>query len=235
MKKRIWELDAFRGICILGVVIVHFVFDLVELYGMVQWEYPLWYKLISGCGFLFLVLSGICVTLGSHNVRRGLTVFGCGMVITAVTYGMYRLGYAGEGIIIYFGVLHCLGICMLLWPVFRKLPWPVLLGLGIVLAALGFAVDPMRTDCKWLMPLGIIWHGFKSVDYYPLLPNLGYFLIGAVLGKTVYGKKESLLPNVEGGLGFFGFLSACGRNSLWIYMLHQPILSGLCWLLMSAG
>ena len=38
MKKRIWELDAFRGICILGVVFVHFVYDLVELYRIVDWE-----------------------------------------------------------------------------------------------------------------------------------------------------------------------------------------------------
>ena len=40
MKKRIWELDVFRGICILGVIAVHFVYDMVELYGLVKWEYP---------------------------------------------------------------------------------------------------------------------------------------------------------------------------------------------------
>ena len=31
MKKRIWELDVLRGICILGVVIVHLIYDLVDL------------------------------------------------------------------------------------------------------------------------------------------------------------------------------------------------------------
>ena len=31
MKQRIWELDVFRGICIIGVVIVHYVFDLIDL------------------------------------------------------------------------------------------------------------------------------------------------------------------------------------------------------------
>ena len=40
MKHRIWELDAFRGICILGMVIVHLVFDLIDLYQLVSWDYP---------------------------------------------------------------------------------------------------------------------------------------------------------------------------------------------------
>ena len=28
MKKRIWELDALRGICILGMILVHGLYDL---------------------------------------------------------------------------------------------------------------------------------------------------------------------------------------------------------------
>ena len=36
--KRIWELDAFRGLCVLGMVIVHLVFDVVYLYRLVDWE-----------------------------------------------------------------------------------------------------------------------------------------------------------------------------------------------------
>ena len=94
-NKRIWELDAFRGICILGVVLVHFVYDLVELYGIIDWKYPPLFSLVKNWGgVLFLLISGICVTLGSHSVRRGLIVFGCGMVITAVTVAMYLLNFA---------------------------------------------------------------------------------------------------------------------------------------------
>lgn len=233
MNKRIWELDAFRGICIIGVVIVHFVYDLVELYGVIQWEYPTWFTMIKGCGFLFLILSGICVTLGRNSIRRGALVFAFGMVITAVTYGMYYFGFAGNGVIIYFGVLHCLGICMLLWPVFKKLPWWALVILGGALVILGFRVDGMTAENRFLMPLGIVWSGFKSSDYFPLLPNLGYFLLGAAVGKTVYAKKQTLLPKIDGTKGFFGFLCACGRQSLWIYLLHQPIVSGICMVLLA--
>ena len=232
MNKRIWELDAFRGLCILGVVIVHGVYDLVDLYGILNWEYPLWFSLIKGCGFLFLILSGICVTLGRHSVRRGALVFAFGMVISGVTYGMYRLEMAGEGIIIYFGVLHCLGICMLLWPIFKKLPWWALLVLGIAFTVLGFLFQSMIADTKYLMPLGIRWQDFNSSDYFPLFPNLGYFLLGTAVGRTVYGKKQTLLPNIDPNRGVLKFLTACGKHSLWIYLLHQPILSGICALLM---
>lgn len=232
MKKRIWELDALRGICILGMVIVHFMYDLVELYRILDWEYPTWFTIPWQIGSVtFVVLSGLCVTLGSRSVRRGAIVFGCGMLVTAVTYGMYRFGFH-HSIIIYFGVLQCLGCCMLLWPVFRKLPWWALLILGGLLIWGGFYVRSLpRVDVYYLMPLGLPWEGFSSSDYFPLLPNLGYFLVGAALGRTVYRKKETLLPKVREDMGIVKFLCFCGRQSLWIYLLHQPVLSGICMIL----
>ena len=133
MKKRIWELDAFRGLCILGVVIVHLIFDLVDLYGIIQWQYPRWFAFVKDWGgILFILLSGICATLGRHSVRRGLIVFACGMICTAVTFYMTKLGF-DSSIIIYFGVLHCLGTCMILWWLFKRLPTWLLAVLGIVI------------------------------------------------------------------------------------------------------
>ena len=234
MKKRIWELDVFRGICILGVIAVHFVYDMVDLYGLVQWDYPPAFSFIKDWGgVLFLVLSGICVTLGSRSVRRGLIVFGCGLVISLVTVAMYHLELADRSIIIYFGVLHCLGACMLLWPLFRRLPWWALLPLSAALIALGFwlwAQPPV--EHPWLMVMGLPWRGFASSDYFPLLPYFGFFLVGTVLGKTVYRRKKSLMPNVSANNVFIRFFSFCGRQSLWLYLLHQPLLSGIFYLIL---
>ena len=232
MKKRIWELDAFRGICIIGVVFVHFVYDLVELYGIIQWEYPLLFSLVKNWGgVLFVLLSGVCVTLGRRSVRRGLIVLGCGLGITAVTYGMYRFGF-DKSIMIYFGVLHCLGTCMILWSVFKKCPNWLLVVLGVVMVAAGLYLRtrPM-VEHFWLVPLGIMPPRFYTSDYFPLLPNLGYFLLGAVLGRTAYRRKESLLPMVNPKNVLVRFFSFCGRQSLFIYLAHQPILAGICMLL----
>ena len=229
MKKRIWELDAFRGICVLGMLIVHFVYDLTELYRLVSWQPGDTFTWVQRWGgVLFLLLSGICVTLGRRSVRRGLIVFGCGLVCTAVTVGMYRLGLSGNGIQIYFGVLHCLGMCMILWPVFRRLPWWVLLplGLGIIMTGL-WVFEPMRVSYPWLLPLGIQPQGLITSDYFPLFPNLGFFLLGSALGKTLYRRRQSLLPRVNDRNFLLRFLQLCGRQSLWIYLLHQPVFSGL--------
>ena len=235
MKKRIWELDALRGLCILGMVVVHLVYDLVDLYGLVQWEYPPLFTFVQQWGgVLFLLISGICVTLGSRCIRRGLLVFGCGMVVSAVTWGMYYFGFSEKSIIIYFGVLHCLGLCMLLWPIFRKLPHWALAVIGLVLVTLGFylqTLEPVST--QWLMPLGLPWKGFASSDYFPIFPYLGFFLLGSALGKSVYRNKESLLPKVNAHNPIIRFFLLCGKHSLGIYLLHQPLLSGVFYLIIT--
>ena len=234
MKKRIWELDALRGLCILGVVVVHFVYDLVELYALVQWDYPPLFSFIMNWGgILFFLMSGISVTLGRRCIRRGLLVIGGGLIISAVTYGMYRFGFAGKGLIIYFGVLHCLGVCMLLWPLVKRLPVWALAVLGIALIAGGFYLQTLPpADHPWFTVLGLPHQGFVSSDYFPLLPNLGFFLMGAVLGKTLYRKKETLLPRVNTQNPLIRFFLLCGKHSLWIYLLHQPVLSGIFYLIM---
>ena len=233
MKKRIWELDVFRGICILGVIAVHFVYDLVEMYGLVKWDYPALFTFVRDWGgVLFLLLSGTCVTLGSHSVRRGLIVFGCGLLISAVTAGMYLLKLYDRSIIIYFGVLHCLGICMILWPLFRKLPWWALLLIGSVLVAAGFYLQALPApNHNYLVIFGMPAETFVSADYFPLLPHFGFFLLGSVLGKTVYRSKESLLPKVNTKNVLIRFLSFCGKQSLWLYLLHQPLLNGIFYLI----
>ena len=230
MKKRIWELDTLRGLCVLGMVLVHFVFNIVELYGLIPWEYPGWFVLVKEWGgLLFLLISGICVTLGSHPVRRGLVVLGCGLVCTAVTVGMVTLNFADSSMVIWFGVLHCLGFCMLLWPVFSRLPTWLVAVLGAVLMGLGFYfLYGVKVDTWMLVPFGLTFPAFATPDYFPLLPYLGLFLLGAVLGKTLYKNKTTLFPKVDPKNPLIAFFGMLGRYSLWIYLLHQPILSALC-------
>lgn len=233
MKNRIWELDAFRGLCILAMVLVHLIFDLTVLWRLIPAELPAGFTFLQlWGGVVFLVISGISATLGSRSVRRGLTVLGCGGLVSAVTLGMYLLGAANQSIIIYFGVLHCLGICMILWAALKKLPsWLLALG-GLVMAAAGlYLYHVTLVDFPWLVWLGFLYPGFSSADYFPLLPHLGFFLLGAVLGRTLYPNQKSLLPRVSTKNPIIRFLTGCGRLSLPIYLLHQPVITGICWLI----
>ena len=234
MKKRIWELDVLRGVCILGMVVVHLIYDLQTFFSLPFLADSRLFEVIKQWGgVLFLLISGICVTLGSHPVRRGLIVFACGLICSAVTAGMYFLNMADKSIIIYFGVLHCLGVCMLLWPLFKRLPvWALgLLGLGLTVLGLWISGNVV-VDFPWLIPLGLVPGDFASSDYFPLLSNLGFFLVGACLGKTLYRKKETLLPRVNPANPVLAFFTRLGKWSLPVYLLHQPIITGLLYLIL---
>lgn len=232
MKKRIWELDALRGVFMIAIIFFHLIYDLVYLFGIMELSTPLAQKLFQlgndWGGTPFLLLSGLCATIGSRPAKRAVWVLGGGLIISLVTAGMYLLGFADKGIVIYFGVLHCIGCCMLLWPFFRKVPAPALLILGIALAALGLYMrHHVRVDFPWLLGLGLIPRRFVSSDYFPLLPNFGYFLVGASLGRFLYKDKKTLLPGVNENNPIIRFFSFFGKNSLLIYLLHQPVLAGL--------
>ena len=228
-KKRIWELDAFRGLCILGMVVVHFLYDIANTYSVPELENSALFAFVRlWGGVLFLLLSGICVTLGSHPIRRGLIVLSAGLVCSAVTWAMVLLQMAPERLIIYFGVLHCLGVCMLLWPLFRRIPdWLTLL-LAIAMCAVGlYWRDHTPLVSWWTMPFGAPPAGFATSDYFPLFPNLGFFLLGSLLGKRLYKNKVTLFPKVNENFFLIRFLTFCGRYSLFIYLLHQPVLTGI--------
>ena len=232
MKKRIWELDALRGVFLIALIFFHLIYDLVYLFDLVDLATLLaqnLFQLVNNWGgALFLILSGLCATIGSRPGKRAIAVLCGAVVISLVTAGMYLLGFAGKGIIICFGVLHCIGSCMLLWILFRKLPTPALLILGLIFAAVGLYLrHHVYVDFPWLFFLGFVTRTFSSSDFFPLLPNLGYFLIGAALGRTLYKNKVSLLPKANEANPVIRFFSFFGKNSLLIYLLHQPILAGL--------
>lgn len=223
-KNRIWELDAFRGLCILGVIIVHTIYDL-QMFGMLSYDTPTLFNIIRDYGgLLFIIMSGICVTLGHRNLKRGIIVFGCGMIITAVTYGMYLLELANEYILIHFGILHLLGICMIFYALYKHLPTLSIAIIGVVIILMTFVVRDIRTETFWTVPFGILCNGYVASDYFPIIPNLGWFMIGTVLGRCIYKNKQTLFPKIPAKAAPVKFLSFCGRHSLWIYMGHQPII-----------
>lgn len=223
-ESRIWELDALRGILILLVIVIHAVFDVQYFILRDLSPIPGFSIIQNNTGEAFILLSGLCATLGSRPFRRGLIVFSCGMLITLVTYGMYRLGFAGRDIIIYFGILHLLGLCMMLYPLYKKLPNAGLVGIGLLIVIFGYRFSYLTTTNPYLFVLGITTKSFSSGDYFPLFPHLGWYFIGVFLGKTVYKVRKTRFPNFPAENKIVRFFQFCGRHSLWIYLIHQPIL-----------
>ncbi len=224
-KQRIWELDALRGICILGMIVVHFFFDL-SYFGGISLTLPSWFAFIRQYGHvLFVLISGICVTLASRSFQRGVVVFGAGLLITYVTMFMDQiLGFSNMRI--WFGILHMLGLCMMLYPLFKRLPAWALALIGAAFIALGFWFETVTVSVDFLFPIGLrSGRVFTGSDYFPIFPGFGWFLVGAFLGKTVYRRKQSLLPRINAENAALRFFRFCGKHSLVIYLAHQPVLT----------
>lgn len=216
-ENRIPELDFARGFCILGMIAVHLVYDLTELYFILP-AYPPFFLLIKNWGgTAFFLISGICVTLGRRHLRRGSITFLCGCLVSAVTA---LIGFLP----VRFGVLQSLGSCMLCWEYFKASTAKALLGVGLVFAAAGWLFQQITVSAPFLYPFGLTCAGFESGDYFPLFPYLGYFLLGAWLGKTCYRSRRSLLPHVAFSARISRFLCFCGRHTLFLYLIHQPLL-----------
>lgn len=233
-KQRIWEIDAFRGLCILFVFAAHLVYDLGEFANLALHLGPLELLFHYG-GFIFVVISGISATLGSRSFRRGLIVLGCGMGITLVTGAMIALGMLSASARIEFGVLHLLGVCMIVYPWLKKLPTPVLAIFGVVSVALGFWFDgfyltPAASGFDWqrlLFVFGLRLPDFAAGDYFPLFPNLGWFILGVVLGRILYKEKKTRFPRVRADAAPLRLLRFAGRHSLELYLVHQPVIYGV--------
>ncbi len=225
-KPRIWELDALRGLMMVFVVAFHSLFYASVMLGRFRLpEWLLWF--IGHAGLLFVVLSGLCAHLGSRGLRRGALVFAGGMVLTLGSWIGVLLGLLDRAFVIRFGVLHLLGFCMMLSPVLKKLPTWALGALGLVVVIAGYAIEGTVVQTRLLFPLGLMYPGFSSGDYFPILPHLGWFCLGLVLGRLLYQEKKTRLPGVDPRQPLIRLLTFCGRNSLWIFILHLPLIGAV--------
>ncbi len=241
--KRYRLLDSIRGITLLSMIAYHAVWDLVYIFG-VQLE---WYGTKIGyiwqqsiC-WTFILLSGFCWSLGRKKLKRGLTVFAGGFVITAVT-----LLVMPENRVV-FGVLTLLGICMLIQIVLEPLCRRCNSMVGMLLSfLLFFILKDMNSGrigvATWKsieLPkefytnlfttlLGFPTRDFFSTDYFSVLPWYFLFLTGYFLFRVMQ-ENELLqkLPDVK-----IALLEWMGRHSLILYMLHQPAIYGVLYLVM---
>ena len=224
-QNRIWELDFVRGVAIFAMCIIH-VFALLPIAGgvEVQWNPFLLFVRRYG-GVIFVMISGICVNFSKKPVKRGLIVFFCGMLLTGTTYFLYSFGFETGKILIWWGTLHFLGFAMIVSPLLKKIPSWLMPFLAAFIIVLGYVLRGSNvTGSPLLLPLGVRFEGFVTFDWWPILPNIGWFMLGMWLGRLLYPERKSRINIVSEktpGINLFCFI---GRNSLIIYMVHFPII-----------
>ena len=227
-EDRRWHLiDALRGLALVNMLGMHFLYDVNVVFGKEPGWYlrpgvRLWQQYIC---WSFILIAGFSYDWGrARNLRRGLTLNLLGLAVTAATL----IAVPSEAI--WFGILNFLGCAILLTMALEKTldRLPPLAGLALC-AVLGFGLRvPAAVYRIWpLTPLGFPHPDFSSSDYFPLLPWLFLFWCGFTL-KRLFDRCELCRRAARIKIPL---LSALGRRTLWVYLLHQPVLMGICMLL----
>ncbi|MEZ4658417.1 MAG: heparan-alpha-glucosaminide N-acetyltransferase [Caldilineaceae bacterium] len=161
-------------------------------------------------------------------MRRGLYIFGFGVIIGLIT----RTAGTGR---VDFGILHFIGVAIII--TYPLLPYRWLnLALGVLILLAGPYVQAMRVETLWLVWLGPRPEYYPAVDYFPLMPWLGVVLLGIFGGNVLYaaGVPRFVMPQIGHWLPL-RWLQLLGRNSLFIYLIHQPLLYGLVYLFVASA
>ena len=225
--KRIEVLDVWRSLAILLMVTYHILYDLFafDVLGQEAVFSPWPMAIRFGAVGSFMLISGMVVRFSRSSIRRGAIVFCCGLIVSLVMH------FVGEPV--QFGVLHNLGFMMMAYGFLSqkiKIPrgiWFPLLCIA-VFALTYYISENVRVETNLLVPLGLYSASFYSADYYPIFPWSMVFALGVWLGGylPLWRERVPLLQQQ-----FHPALSIAGRNSLSIYLVHQPVLYGLCWLI----
>lgn len=241
---RIWELDFLRGLCVLLMVFDHLCYDLAFVFRDIWFPPPAegtgffwwlcnfcrdvyWPSLLRAVvrPFVLAAFIGLCGTSCSFsrsNWKRGLKLLGVALLLSAVTWGLDAIRGGGPFFRISFGILHLLAVAILLYAALRRLGELPMLALGLLLTAAGWYLQAHPFGSGTLAGIvGTNYVDFYSADYFPLLPWLGYFLLGAVLGGRLYRARVSRFPR-GGRAAFFRPFYFMGRHALLFYVLHQP-------------
>lgn len=237
LKKRYDKLDGLRGVILLSMIGYHLMWDIIYLFGVECSWYGgiLGYAWQQSICWSFILLSGFCWSFGKKKWKRGLEVLAAGVVITIVTIVVMP----EERVV--FGVLTCIGSCMLLMIPMEKLltyvsPKHGLLGSGILFLLmrnvnsgfLGFESFQLYKIPKGLYRnifttyIGFPFPEFFSTDYFSVIPWVFLFVCGYFLRRCITDEQMSVLER-----GYCRILEFLGRYSLPIYMVHQPILYGI--------
>jgi len=229
-KMRLQQIDIIRGAALLGMILYHIIFDLIY-FGVLpsnsvsQSSWQLFTTLIAGT---FLILVGISLVLSFETLpkkmkqpqiimkysKRGLLILLYGMAISVMSYF-----FISETAFVRFGILHLIGTAVILMiPFLLHRAWLLWAALGTVLVT-PFITNNSCIDA--LYPLGCQTSISAAVDYFPLFPWISFVFVGAYIAHVLKLHNDTLPASNHQALSFMAYL---GRNSLIIYLIHQPII-----------
>ncbi len=231
-RGRVDAIDALRGFAVVAMIAYHFAFDL-RYFGVTHTDFehaPAWLAARTSIVTAFLLLVGVSLALAGargvayvHYLRRVGRIAVCALLVSAASYALFAQTF------IYFGVLHAIAVVSLCaWPLRARPRAALVAGLAIIAAGL-LVTDPLF-DSRPLSIFGFMTHKPATEDYVPMFPWAGVVLVGVAAGHWLQRRAYAPVHAAARAPALFAFL---GRHSLAVYMLHQPILLGLLWLVVA--
>lgn len=193
----------------------------------------------------FFLICGISSSFSRSNIKRGIQLVVVAYILTLGTY-ILESNFDFSRVIIRFGVLHMLAISILVWCIIDLIckddyrTAACCLGFGIIILLLdsniGFFVDTYAIDNNNFAFIHRVFlassQGSYSADYFPLIPHMGKFMIGAAIGPVIYKKRKTIFPLLD-KFSWYRPINFLGRNTLIIFIFHQPVI-GLLLAIISA-
>lgn len=197
------------------MVVFHFIYDLNEFVNInINYESGFWYYIGKIAAILFIVVSGVSSNFSKNKMKNAVKLLGYGILVSVATYFVFKDMY------VRFGILHFLAIMTLSSIFLNRLN---LLSLFLIQSfSLFFYIlsERIRIDTFWLIPFGFKYYGFTTVDYYPIFPYIIFYILGIFIYRFIYSKGKRILQfEIKSNI-----IELVSKKSLAIYILHQPIL-----------
>ena len=213
---RIDELDSLKATALVMMLVSNFITDLNYFDIMTIEKGDFWWWLARSTATLFVGLSGFSYYLAdrkehvfSKTFKRTQRLIFWAFTITIMTFLFEPNAY------VRFGVLHLLAFASIAaFPLVRH---PLI----AFMVGISFFLIPLFSN-ENLVWLGLSETGLLAVDYFPLNPWFGVFLICIGLSSQIYPEGKPLLDLKWPEKWLF-----LGRNTLLIYVFHQPFLIAL--------
>lgn len=231
-RPRLHLVDALRGAAVALMVGYHFCYDL-DYFHLVSIDFhgTFWMGARALIVSMFLALAGASLHLATADglrlrpfLRRVAVLAGCAGAVSVASYILFP----ASGI--FFGVLHFIAVASVLALPLRG-QYAANLLLGAVCICAGLFLHHPAFDHPWASWIGFTTHNPITEDYVPIFPWFGVVAIGMFLGRWFLQDAHcAALRSWRPASRHARLLAGAGRNALWVYMAHQPILMGAIYL-----
>lgn len=226
-------IDVLRGSAIIMMIVFHFCFDLTTFH-YADFDF---YHSRFWLNFQILIVSIFTFVMGmsfqlAHQTQfhwkkyyKRLGLLGaCALLISISTY------LVNADRFIYFGILHFIFLASIFAIPFVHLYWTnLILGAGILVLNLLYQ-NPAFNQI-YLQWIGLMTYKPATDDYEPMVPWFGMVLIGMFFARwAITNANLGLFENWQVQSMTAKLLKTAGIHSLLIYMVHQPLLYGLFYL-----